>query len=55
MSTEVAAEPANEELSALIDAKFTAFREGSIVGCFDRDQANPEVIMRYALAGDHDG
>ena len=31
MTTEAVAEPANQELDALIDSKFREFREGSIV------------------------
>ena len=27
-------------------------REGRVTGCLDREDATPETIMRYALAGD---
>ena len=44
MSTAIAAEPANQELSALIDEKFTAFREGSIVAGTILD-IRPQVVI----------
>jgi small subunit ribosomal protein S1 len=44
MSTELAAAPANDELNALIDAKFTAFKEGSIVNGTILD-IRPQVVI----------
>src|SRR6056300_951939 len=44
MSKEAVAEPTNQELSDLIDAKFTAFREGSIVNGTILD-IRPQVVI----------
>jgi inositol transport system ATP-binding protein len=35
--------------------RIVVLREGRTMGCFDRDEATPENIMRHALAGDRDG
>ena len=44
MSTELAVATANDELNALIDAKFTAFKEGSIVNGTILD-IRPQVVI----------
>ncbi len=44
MSTELLAAPEQDELNALIDAKFTAFREGSIVNGTILD-IRPQVVI----------
>ncbi len=44
MSTKLVEAPANDELNALIDAKFTAFREGSIINGTILD-IRPQVVI----------
>ncbi len=38
-----------------MSSRILVFREGRIVACLDRAEADPEIIMRFAFAGEHDG